>query len=407
MNKKLKYLKIAGKMLLANKLHSSLTILGLIIGNASVIAMVGVGEGAQRLAVEELESFGPNMLYIIPDNRNIQQTKSGQPQTLVLEDAIAIANQVPSVAAVAPQIRRQKLITQGNKNINSQIVGTTPEFPGVRNFEIAAGGTFFDERDLKLNRQVVVLGSKLSQRLFAYENPIGRNLRIQNSSFKVIGVMEPKGSLMESNQDETAFIPITTMATKIVGNTSPFGTQVSVIAFTAKDKKSVRAAQFQVSNLLRLRHKITGSDDFVIHSQEKFLQTSNLITTGLKITLVAISGISLLVGGIGIMNIMLMSVKARTSEIGLRKAVGACQEDILLQFLIESVILSFAGGLIGTVIGASGVLLIGIFSPLSTGVSAVAVTLALGVSGGIGLFFGVFPARQAAKLDPIVALRSA
>ncbi len=407
MNKKLKYLKIASKMLLANKLHSSLTILGLIIGNASVIAMVGVGEGAQRLATEELESFGPNMLYIIPDNRNIQQTKSGQPQTLVLEDAIAIANQVPSVAAVAPQIRHQKLITQGNKNINSQIVGTTPEFPGVRNFEIAAGGTFFDERDLQLNRQVVVLGSKLSQRLFQYENPIGKSVRIQNSSFQVIGVMQPKGSLMESNQDETAFIPITTMATKIVGDTSPFGTKVSVIAFTAKDKKSVRAAQFQVSNLLRLRHKITDSDDFVIHSQEKFLKTSNLITTGLKITLVAISGISLLVGGIGIMNIMLMSVKARTSEIGLRKAVGACQEDILLQFLIESVILSFAGGLIGTVIGASGVLLIGIFSPLSTGVSAVAVTLALGVSGGIGLFFGVVPARQAAKLDPIVALRSA
>ncbi|MGK7872134.1 MAG: ABC transporter permease [Xenococcaceae cyanobacterium] len=402
-----KYFRIAGKMLLANKLHSSLTILGLIIGNASVIAMVGVGQGAQRLATEELESFGPNMLYVIPDNRNVKRAISGNPRTLVLSDAEAIATQVPSVEAVAPQIRRKELITYTNKNINAQIVGTTPEFPLVRNFQVAAEGKFFTNSNLKRSDQVVVLGPELAKRLFSNENPIGKKVRIKSVSFQIIGVMEPKGSLMESNQDEAAFIPLTTMANRLVGQTSPYGIEVSVIAFSAKDKASVRAAQFQVTNLLRLRHKITDADDFIIHSQKKFLQTSNLVAAALTISLVAIAGISLMVAGIGIMNIMLMSVKARTSEIGLRKAVGACQQDILIQFLIEAVILSVAGGLIGTIIGASGVLIIGVATPLNATVSPLAVTLAVGVSGSIGLFFGVVPARQAAKLDPIVALRSA
>ncbi len=406
MMKSFKYFRMASKMLLANKLHSSLTILGLMIGNASVIAMVGVGEGAQKLATSELESFGPNMLYIIPDNRNVRRATLGQPRTLVLSDAEAIATQVPSVKAVAPQIRKKELITYTNKNINAQLVGTTPEFPLVRNFNLAAGGKFFTDNDLTRSNQVVVLGPELAKRLFEQQNPIGKKVRIKSVSFQVIGVMQPKGSLMESNQDEAAFIPLTTMVNRLVGQTSPYGIEVSVIAFSAKDKDSVRAAQFQVSNLLRLRHKITDTDDFIIHSQKKFLQTSNLVATALTITLAAIAGISLLVAGISIMNIMLMSVKARTSEIGLRKAVGACQRDILIQFLIEAVILSVAGGLIGTIIGASGVLLIGAVTPLNTSVSAIAVTLAVGVSGGIGLFFGVVPARQAAKLDPIVALRS-
>ncbi|MDJ0898310.1 MAG: ABC transporter permease [Xenococcus sp. MO_188.B8] len=393
-------------MLLANKLHSSLTILGLIIGNASVIAMVGVGAAAQKLATSELESFGPNMLYIIPDNRNLQRATLGKPRTLVLSDAEAIANQVPSIQAVAPQIREKEFVTYSNKNIKAQLVGTTPEFLVVRNFKVAAGGNFFTAQDLTRSNQVVVIGPELAKRLFEDQNPIGRKLRIKGVSFQVIGVMEPKGSLMESNQDEAAFIPLTTMVNRLVGKTSPYGIEVSTIAFSAKDKNSVRAAQFQVSNLLRLRHKITDSDDFIIHSQKKFLQTSNLIAIALTITLAAIASISLLVAGIGIMNIMLMSVKARTSEIGLRKAVGACQQDILIQFLIEAVILSVAGGFIGTIIGASGVILIGAVTPLNTGVSAITIALTVGVSGSIGLFFGVVPARQAAKLDPIVALRS-
>ena len=393
-------------MLLANKLHSSLTILGLIIGNASVIAMVGVGAGAQKLAISELESFGPNMLYVIPDNRNLQRATLGQPRTLVLSDAEAIATQVPSIKAVAAQIRKKEFINYSNKNIKAQLVGTSPEFLVVRNFQVAAGGNFFTAQDLTRSNQVVVIGPELAKRLFEQQNPLGKKVRIKGVSFQVIGVMEPKGSLMESNQDEAAFIPLTTMVNRIVGQTSPYGIEVSTIAFSAKDKNSVRAAQFQVTNLLRLRHKITDTDDFIIHSQKKFLQTSNLVATALTITLAAIASISLLVAGIGIMNIMLMSVKARTSEIGLRKAVGACQQDILIQFLIEAVILSVAGSFIGTIIGASGVLLIGAVTPLNTGVSALTITLTLGVSGSIGLFFGVVPARQAAKLDPIVALRS-
>lgn len=402
-----KYLSLATKMLLTNKLHSGLTILGLIIGNASVISMIGIGQAAQRLATAELESFGPNMLYVIPDNLNLKKANLGRPKTLVLADAEAIATQVPSVQSVAPQIRQQEVITYTNKNLKSALVGTTPEFLTVRNFAVQSGGKFFAHNDLKRNNQVVVLGAELAKILFGDINPVGKTLRIKTLSFKVIGILEPKGSVLESNQDKAAFIPLSTMANKLVGETSPYGVEVSVIAFSAKDSESVRAAQFQVANLLRLRHNIKDNDDFEIHSQKKFLQTSNLISVALTLVLVGISGISLVVAGIGIMNLMLLSVKARTAEIGLRKAVGACHMDILMQFLMEALILSLIGSASGIVIGVSGMLIVDVATPLKTMVSPSAIVVAVGVSGGIGLFFGVFPAQQAAKLDPIVALRSA
>jgi len=219
--------------------------------------------------------------------------------------------------------------------------------------------------------------------------------------------MEAKGSFLGTNQDETVYIPLTTMANQLVGRTSQFGTQVNVINVSAKDSNSIEAARFQIENLLRLRHKIVGEDDFVVETQKDVLSIVDTVTGDLTIMLAAISAISLLVGGIGVMNIMLVSVTERTQEIGLRKAIGATEENILLQFLIEAVIISAAGGVVGTAIGVGGLTLVGLLSPLPTTASPVAVALAVSVSGGIGLFFGVVPARQAAKLDPIVALRSA
>jgi putative ABC transport system permease protein len=396
---------MAAKTLVANKMRSSLTMLGIIIGNASVIAMVGLGQGAQKLASEQFESLGPNVLFVIPGNQNAQRNRD-VPKTLVLEDAKALATQVPSLKEVAPQIQSRQAVTYSNKNSNTQLIGTTPEFLTVRSFDIAKG-RFFSQLDIKSNNQVVVLGPDLVTKFFGDVNPIGKKIRVKNVSFSVIGVMEAKGSFLGSNQDDAIFLPITTMGNRIMGRTSPYGLEVSFISVSAKDTESLAAAEFQIANLLRLRHKITGEDDFTVRNQKDILQIVGTITGALTLMLAAIAAISLLVGGIGVMNIMLVSVTERTQEIGLRKAIGAQEKDILIQFLIEAIILSAAGGLVGTFLGISGIVLISAVTPLKAGISPIAILMAVGVSGGIGLFFGVVPARQAAKLDPIVALRSA
>ncbi|MBR8829223.1 MAG: ABC transporter permease [Gomphosphaeria aponina SAG 52.96 = DSM 107014] len=398
--------KMAVTTLVGNKLRSGLTMLGIIIGNASVIAMVGIGVGAQKLAEEQFQSLGPNVLFVVPGTREARQTTFNLPKTLVLEDAEAIADIVPTVAEVAPQINSRQVITYRNQNMDALISGVTPEFLSVRSFDVSKG-RFISDIDLKRNQRVAVLGSEIVERLFGTQNPLGKQLRLKNISFEIIGIMESKGSFLGNNQDETVFVPLTTIANQIVGQTSPYGTEVSFISVSAKDENSVRAAQFQIENLLRLRHQITGEDDFGVQTQKDILQVVGTITGGLTLMLAAIAGISLFVGGIGVMNIMLVSVSERTQEIGLRKAIGAREEDILIQFLIEAIILAAAGGLFGTLIGVGGVSLVAAFSPLKASVSPVAVIMAVGVSGGIGLFFGVVPARRAAKLDPIVALRTA
>ncbi len=399
-------IKMAATTLVANKLRSSLTMLGIIIGNASVISMVGIGQGAQRLASEQFESLGPNVLFIVPGSQETRNTSFEVPKTLVLEDAKAIATQVPSVDKVAPQINSRLLVTYRNRNTNTAITGTAPEFLSVRSFDVAKG-RFITNLDLDRNNQVAALGAEVAKRLFENSDPIGQTVRIKNVSFQVIGVMEPKGSFLGDNQDETVFIPLTTMANRLVGRTSPYGLELTFISVSAKNQDSIGAAQFQIENLLRLRHKITDENDFTVRTQKDILKIVGTITGALTLLLAAIAAISLLVGGIGVMNIMLVSVTERTQEIGLRKAIGAQERDILLQFLIEAVILSAAGGVVGTVLGISVIQVVALFSPLKAAVSPVAIVLAVSVSGGIGLFFGVVPARRAAKLDPIVALRSA
>ncbi|KYC42949.1 ABC transporter permease [Scytonema hofmannii PCC 7110] len=402
----LESVKMAGKTLLSNKLRSALTMLGIVIGNASVIAMIGVGEGGQKYVNKQLESLGPNVLFVIPGNRETQRISNEVPKNLVLEDAEAIASQVPTVAGVAPELNRRYVVTSRNKNTNVNIIGTTASFPLVRDFDTTKG-RFFTEIDLKRNNQVTVLGAELAERLFGNSNPVGEQLRIKSSSFQVIGVLEAKGSSLGANYDEAALVPITTSANRLVGKNSPYGIALDYIVASARDSNSVDAAEFQIANLLRLRHKITTEDDFSLQSQKDALQIISQITGALTTMLAAIAGISLFVGGIGIMNIMLVSVSERTHEIGLRKAIGATPQDILLQFTIEAVILSAAGGLIGTAVGVSGIVLVAALTPLEAGISPFAIATAVGISGAIGLFFGIVPARRAAQLDPIVALRSA
>lgn len=398
--------KMAAKTLVANKMRSTLTLLGIAIGNAAVIATIGVGEGAENFVAQQVESLGTNLLFVVPGSPKAQTRPVSRPQTLVLEDAKEIAAQVPSVQAVAPQLNSNQRVTYRSNNKSTALVGVTPEFLSVRKFDVERG-RFFTELDLKRNEQVAVLGSEVAEKLFGNTDPIGRQIRIKNLSFVAIGVMQPKGSTFGSNQDDAIYLPLTTMANRIVGNKSPYGTQISFIAVSVAEESKMKLAQFQVENLLRLRHQIVDEDDFTVRNQKDLQQTTGAITGALTILLGAIASISLGVGGIGIMNIMLVSVTERTKEIGLRKAIGASQQDILTQFTIEAIVLSFAGGLVGTIVGVSGIVLISSLTPFEAGISGTAIALATGVSGATGLFFGIVPAKRAAKLDAIVALRGA
>lgn len=400
--------KMAGKTLVANKLRSGLTMLGIIIGNASVIAMVGVGQGAQKYAASQFQSLGTDIIFILPGTDNARRNTISPPNRLVLADAEAIAAQVPSVKEVAPQVNGSELATYRNQTYRATLIGTTPEYSSLRSADVSRG-RFLTSDDLKRNARVVAVGAAIARNLFGQADPIGQQIRIKGISFEVIGIMSEKGAFLGTNQDDSVFIPISTMTSRLVGKTSPYGIGISFINVSAKDSNSVSTAQFQITNLLRLRHQGTDPNaeaTFTIRTQKDALEIVDRISGALTILLAATAGISLLVGGIGIMNIMLVSVTERTSEIGLRKAIGASQSSILTQFMIEAVILSLAGGFIGTGLGISGVLLVGAVTPLKAGVSGVAIIVAVGVSGAIGLFFGVFPARQAARLDPIVALRS-
>ncbi|KRH97287.1 ABC transporter permease [Cylindrospermopsis sp. CR12] len=399
-------LQMAGKTLLANKLRSALTMLGIIIGNSSVIMMVGLGEGGQRYVAQQLNSLGPNVLFVIPGNEETQRVSRDVIKTLVYADAEAIETQVPTIKATAAELNSRQVVTYKNKNTNINIIGTTPNFLQVRNFEVATG-RFFNDLDMKRSNQVVVIGSKLKQKMFGNQNPISQQIKIKNSSFQIIGVLTEKGSNLGVDYDSSALVPIMTSANRIVGKTSPYGLEVTYITASAQDADSVDAAKFQITNLLRRRHKLVGENDFTIRTQKDALQIVGQISNALSLMLVGIAGISLFVGGIGIMNIMLVSVTERTQEIGLRKAIGATQQDILLQFIIEAIIVSVIGGLAGTGIGIGGLSLVSSLGIIDATTSLSSIFMTVGISGAIGLFFGVFPARRAAQLDPIVALRSA
>lgn len=391
------------RTLAANRLRSLLTVLGIIIGNASVIAMVGIGQGAQRYTSEQLQALGTNLLFVLGGTGDARRTAL-LPNTLTLADADAIAK-IPTVKEVSPQITNQSLVSYRSTAARSSVVGVVPAFGVVRNFQVAQG-RFINAPDLERNAKIAVLGSQLAGRLFGDRSPLGESVRINNISFRVVGVMEEKGAAAGNNQDEAAYVPLTTMANLIAGRNSPLGITLGSITVAAQDDASVDIAEYQIANLLRLRHKLSGVDDFTVRNQKDTLTAANNVTGGLTILLSATAGISLLVGGIGIMNIMLASVTERTAEIGLRKALGATRVNILQQFLIEATILSIVGGLVGTGLGCGTIILVRVYSPLQADISISAIGMAVGASGAIGMIFGVVPAQRAARLDPIVALRN-
>ncbi len=399
-------LSVALASLAANKLRAALTLLGIIIGVSAVITLMAIGRGVQDSITENLRSLGTNLLFVQP-------AASGDAAgMLTLEDALALEDPLfaPSVVGVAPELRNSGTAVAGRNNTNTQIVGVTPPYQEVRNFPVASG-QFITHGHVDQISQVAVLGSEVAQTLYGFRDPVGQALRLNGRQFQVVGVLESKGGSFLGSFDEQVLVPITTAYYRLGGERTPHGgVQVGNINVQVASVEQVDQAVQEVATVLRLRHRITREDDFVITSQQDTVEALTETTDTFIMFLGSIAGISLLVGGIGIMNIMLVSVTERTREIGIRKAVGAKRRDILLQFVAEATLLSLGGGAAGVVLGwllanaLNGSAILG-GRPTPTAASPDIAILALAVSAGIGLFFGIYPAIRAASLHPIEALR--
>jgi putative ABC transport system permease protein len=391
--------------LLANKLRSALTMLGVIIGVAAVIALLSLGNGFSAYITSEIQAIGTNLIVVIP---NTEVTNGAQ--TLTAEDAAALADPVlaPAIARVSPTVQGNQQVSYGNQNKRTGVLGVTGDHFPINNIQVELGNAF-SEADLIGRARVAVLGNGIAQEFFGDNYPIGESIKINGAAYEVIGVVEPRGGPPGVSGNDDVFIPLSTAQSRIYPNRTTDGKRsVSSISVQAASEDQVDAAIDQITLILRDRHNIAYSadDDFRIFSQSDLLATFGSITTALTLFLGAIAGISLLVGGIGIMNIMLVSVTERTREIGIRKAVGALRRDILSQFLIESLFLSLLGGSIGIGLGIGiSFLVVNFVEDVTPVIDASTILLATGFSAGVGLVFGIYPAWRAARLQPIEALR--
>jgi len=399
--------RVAFRALARNKMRSFLTALGIIIGVGAVIAMVSIGEGAKRGIESRFAAMGTDLLFVSAGNQNAKGVHSewGSAQTLKAEDALAIGQECPAVMYISPSVSARAQTVYGNKNWNTSISGTGAQYPEVRNWDVEFGA-YFDDSMVKSAAKVCVLGADVKTNLFDTEDPIGKVIRVKKIPFKVLGVLKKRGeSGGFGSRDDMIAIPYTTAMRRLQGIDYIQSCDVRAVS-----SSQMAEAQSQIETLLRVRHRIApgAEDDFTVRNMSDIAETAAQATQMMTVLLGSIASISLLVGGIGIMNIMLVSVTERIREIGLRMAVGAREKDILIQFLTEAIVLSLMGGLIGIAVGVGSSKLlknIKMFASLKTVVSVDSCLLAFFFAAAIGIFFGFYPARKASRLDPIEALR--
>lgn len=399
--------KISLRSLRVNKMRSILTSLGIIIGVSAVIIMLSIGEGAKQRINKEISSMGSNLLMVLSGSTTSSGVRmgSGSQPTLTVKDAEAILKYCPSVSEVAPTVSQVSQLVYSSQNWSTSITGITPGYMPIRLWEIEEGRAITSE-DIKNTTKVAVLGSTVTTNLFGDMDPINKTIRIGGMPFKVVGILKPKGQNgMGQDQDDTVLIPITTAQKKLFGTAFP-GT-VKNISVQAADSESLDSAESEIGELLRERHNLgkNKDDDFTIRNFTQMLETAKQASNTMALLLGSIASVSLLVGGIGIMNIMLVSVTERTKEIGIRMAIGAKAMDIRIQFLVEALLLSLAGGLIGVIIGILGSKAVALFSDMTVVISAVPILVSFGFSGLVGIIFGYYPAYKASLLNPIDALR--
>jgi putative ABC transport system permease protein len=402
-------LRVALAALRTNKLRSALTMLGIVIGVAAVIAMVGVGSGAQARVEDQIKSLGSNLIIVLSGNftgGGVRMGAGSQP-TISEDDAYALQRELPNVESSAPQLRGSGQIVFGNSNWQSAILGITPEYFVARNWQVIAGRTI-EPADVEASAKVVLLGQTVARSLFGEADPVGETVRVRRVPHLVVGLLERKGqSMVGQDQDDVVLIPISTARKRVLGGQQVKSRSVGSITVKVRDGADVGAVEQEMRDLLRQRHRLQPNqeDDFFLRNLAEVLAAQETSSRVLAMLLAAIASVSLVVGGIGIMNIMLVSVTERTREIGLRMAVGARGRDILWQFLVEAVTLALIGGLAGIALGIASSFAVGHFAGWRTQIDARAVMAAFAFAGAIGVFFGFYPARKAARLAPIEALR--